>query len=71
MMRFVHHAQIPTGFQRLFPPFRFIPEKINAAQHQLLPLERIAGFVLAIPLVIKQTKAKIETAAHFHQPLMQ
>ena len=46
--------------------------KIQRANNQLFGVERVVSIVLSfgITLIIKQSKAQVETAQHFYQPLM-
>ena len=72
MMGFIDHQQVPLGFTEMFQTLFATTGKIQRANHQLFGIERVVSIVLSfgITLIIKQSKAQVETAQHFYQPLM-
>ncbi|MNF76410.1 hypothetical protein D3C84_585230 [compost metagenome] len=72
VMRFVDDQQIPLGFQHLLEAAALLAQEVEAADHQLLRLERILGVRkgLDAALLVKQGEVQVEAAQHLDQPLV-
>ena len=74
MVRLVHDQQVPLTFNGLGQALRVLLEQLQAAQHQLLRMERVVPLARlldrAAALLVEDAESQVEAAQQLHQPLM-
>ena len=73
VMRLIDDQQIPSSLARLGCALRIRGKKVDPTNHQLAIEKRIFATRIqgGTSLFIKNTERHLETAEHFHEPLVQ
>ena len=72
MVRFIDDHQVPFGIAQVLQALLAAAHEVQRADNQLFGFERVNGVVLrfGVALIVKQRKAQVKAAQHFHQPLV-
>ncbi|MNI56824.1 hypothetical protein D3C73_1118500 [compost metagenome] len=70
VVRFVDHQQIPAGCEQRVLGLLVVHQPFQGHQRKLSVFERVGGIAFDEAFFVEQGDLQVETAAHFHQPLV-